>query len=66
MHLQKTLTACCALSAATLALADRTADVQATPPPLLPMSPLMKPVVAPEQQMLVPDQIVVKFSQIAS
>ena len=66
MHLQKTLTACCALSAATLALADRTADVQATPPPLLPMSPLMKPVVAPEQQMLVPDQIVVKFSQIAT
>ena len=66
MHLQKTLTACCALSAATLALADRAIHIQAAPPPLTPKGPVMQPVNVPEREMLVPDQIVVRFSEVAT
>ena len=67
MYLQKTLTACCALSAATLALADRNRDVQKAPPfPLAAQGPLMGPLDNLGEGSLVPDQIVVRFSDVAT
>ena len=67
MYTQKTLIACCSLSAATLALADRTASLDSAPPPLTPLAPTMKqPLAAPDRSMLVPDQIVVRFSASAT